>query len=219
MSKPGQLWSWVIAIVGLITQSFAMSAPQSGVSASDALVDVLVWRADLPIHLSAYSPAVKAALEKHLQRSGAYRSRRAIPANSGEEKMAHDARVMYERQLVAVTDDPRAPAVAAAYVDRLRPCYEWEGVHDCPEREAIFADNYQAAHPRGPFREYLPLLAAHRWLCAAEAYEYEKQPDEAARCRRAYEQAILAGRRSRALLVQLALERLEARGRCFSEKR
>jgi hypothetical protein len=56
---------------------------------------------------------------------------------------------MDERRLVAVSDGSAAPGLAVAYVDRLRPCYEWEGYHDCPEAEAVFAEEYQATHPRG----------------------------------------------------------------------
>lgn len=128
--------------------------------------------------------------------------------------MVQFAQVNYERRLVAVTNDPRAPALAAEYVDSLRPCYEWEGFHDCPEREAEFADEYQAAHPNGPFSTYLPLLAAHRWLCAAERYEYEKNPTEAARSRRNYQERVSAAQKSRALLIRTAAERLAGRERC-----
>jgi hypothetical protein len=37
----------------------------------------------------------------------------------------------------------------------------------------VFAERYLADHPTSPFADYLPLLAAHRWQCAADAYEYE----------------------------------------------
>ncbi len=213
-----QLLSGVIATVGFAVWSFVSSAQTSGASPRDALVDVLVWGADLKIDPDAYSPEVKAELERHLQRSQRYRSERRRPTNSSELEMVYAAQVRYERRLVAVSDDPRAQALAVAYVDSLRPCYEWEGYHDCPEREAMFATEYQTAHPGGPFSEFLPLLAAHRWLCTAEAYEYEKQPEDAARSRRAYEQAISTARQSRALLVRMAAEGLTARGRCFSQR-
>jgi len=131
--------------------------------------------------------------------------------------MVYTAWVGYERKLAAVSGDPKAPALAAAYVDRLRPCYEWEGFHDCPEREAIFAADYQTANPGGPFSDYLPLLAAHLWLCAAEAYEYEKQPEGAARSRRAYETMVSTARQSKTLLIRLAAERLAERSSCFSQ--
>lgn len=213
----------VVALVGFVASSFVAVAQPSAVRASDSLVDVLVWGADLQIDPSAYSPAVKKALERHLSRSKAYRSKRArpvrsLPLNSGLESMVYDSEVRYERKLVAVSDDPQAPALAAAYVDSLRPCYEWEGYHNCPESEATFATEYQAAHPGGPFSAYLPLLAAHRWLCAAEGYEYEKQPEGAARSRREYERAISTAQRSPDLLVRSAAERLKMRGRCNSER-
>src|ERR1035437_799095 len=112
---------------------------------------------------------------------------------------------------------PKAPALPPADVDRLRPCYEWEGFHDCPEREAIFAADYQTANPGGPFSDYLRLLAAHRWLCAAEAYEYEKQPEGAAWSRRAYETMVSTARQSKTLLIRLAAERLAERSSCFSQ--
>jgi hypothetical protein len=213
-----QLLSGVMVAVGLIMWSFVSSAQTSGVSPSDALVDVMVWGADLRIDANAYSPEVKAELEKHLKRSNAYRSKRARPTNSSELDMVYAADARYERRLVAVSDDPKAQALAVAYVDSLQPSYEWEGYHDGPEREAVFATEYQAAHPGGPFSKYLPLLAAHRWLCTAEAYEYEKRPADAARSQRAYEEAISTARLSSALLVRTAAERLSASGRCFSNR-
>jgi hypothetical protein len=118
--------------------------------------------------------------------------------------------------LVAVTDDAAAASLAAAYVDGLQLCYEWGAYHNCPEAEAVFADQYQTAHPRGLFSQYLPLLSAHRWLCAAEAYEYEKRPSDAARSRGAYEERVKTARSSSVLLIRTAADRLAARGRCFS---
>jgi hypothetical protein len=205
----------VIVAAGLTVWAVGLSAQAPGARARDALVDMLVWGADLPLDLSAYSPKVKAELERHLLRYKGYRSERRRPVKAGALEMVYTAWVRYERKLVAVSGDPRAPALAAAYVESLRPCYEWEGFHGCPEREATFAAEYQTAHPGRPFSECLPLLAAHRWLCAAEAYEYEKRPEDAARSRRAYEQTIPIARQSKALLVRLAAEGLAERGRCF----
>ncbi len=201
-----------------MASSFVMFSQPSGVGAGDALVDVLVWGADLKIDPGLYSPPVRAELEKLLQRSKAYRSTRAKPTPSDGRAMLYTVQVRYERKLAAVSGDPQAPALAAAYVDSLRPYYEWDGDHDGPEREAAFADEYQATHPGGPFREYLPLLAAHRWLCAAEGYEYEQKPDGVARSRRAYKQAIATARRSPDLLIRSAAEVLMVRGRCYSRR-
>jgi hypothetical protein len=186
-------------------------------TARDEIVGLLVLSADLPIDLKAYPPDASAELQRYLQRYKAYRSKRVRSMKSGLDAMVYTAWVGYERKLAAVSGDPKAPALAAAYVDRLRPCYEWEGFHDCPEREAIFAADYQTASPGGPFSDYLPLLAAHRWLCAAEAYEYEKQPEGAARSRRAYETMVSTARQSKTLLIRLAAERLAERSSCFSQ--
>jgi hypothetical protein len=214
--KQKRLPAGVLATV-LLTSSLASSAQVPGENPKAALVDALVWGTDQTIDANAYTLEVKTEVQRMLRRSEAYRSKRQRPANSsGLSTLVYGAQVRYERRLVATTDAPEAETLALAYVDRLRPCYEWEGYHDCPEREATFAVEYQAAHPNGPFSEYLPLLAAHRWLCTAEAYEYEKRPEDAARSRRAYEQAMSTARQSTTLLVRTAGEELTVRGRCFS---
>jgi len=206
------------AIVTTAIASVVSSAQAPNASARDALVDVVVWGTYMKIDPSAYSPALKIEVERHLSRSEAYRSQRPQPENSPELGMVYSAQVRYERRLVAVSEDPRAQALAVGYVDSLRPCYEWEGFHDCPEREATFAEEYQATHPGGPFSEYLPLLAAHRWLCTAEGYEGEQRSADAARSRRAYEQAVLTASKSATLLIRSAAEGLMARGRCLSSR-
>jgi hypothetical protein len=199
----------------LVAASAVILSAQSPANPADALLDVLVWGTHVSIDPAAYSPPLRAEVELHLRRAMAYVSKRPVPPYR-EGDMVQTAQVNYERRLAAVSDDPRAPAFAAAYVDSLRPCYEWEGFHDCPEREAEFADEYQAAHPGGPFGTYLPLLAAHRWLCAAEGYDYEKDPTEAARSRRNYQQRVSTAQKSRVLLIRTAAERLAARGRCHA---
>ena len=201
----------ILLIVGSV-DAWAQSAAHQ----SDALLDLLLWGIDRGIDITAYTPEVDAELDKVLRRSRAYESRRREPVRS-ELEMSHAAQVRYERLLVAMADDSGAPALAVAYVNQLRPCYEWEGYHDCPEREASFAADYMKTNPDGPFTTYLPLLAAHRWLCTAEAYEYEKRPDAAVRSRRAYEEALSIARGSRAVLVRTGAEALQVRGRCRSQ--
>jgi hypothetical protein len=202
---------------GLLALSPFLVSAQTIPSPDDALLDVLVWGTHMRIDSQAYSGDLRAEVEAHLRRATEYRSTRPVPS-SGELKMVHAAQVGYERRLAAVSDDPAAPRLATAYVDSLRPCYEWEGFHDCPEREALFADEYQAAHPNGLFRAYLPLLAAHRWLCTAEAYEYEKRPEDASRSRRLYDERLAVARRSKVLLIRTAAERLSLRGRCIAPR-
>jgi hypothetical protein len=207
----------VLVAAGLAAVPPGLWSQAISATARDEIVGLLVLSADLPIDLKAYPPDASAELQRYLQRYKAYRSKRVRSMKSGLDAMVYTAWVGYERKLAAVSGDPKAPALAAAYVDRLRPCYEWEGFHDCPEREAIFAADYQTANPGGPFSDYLPLLAAHRWLCAAEAYEYEKQPEGAARSRRAYETMVSTARQSKTLLIRLAAERLAERSSCFSQ--
>jgi hypothetical protein len=180
----------------------------------DVLVGTLVFWPHQRIELAAYPAGVREALKKFLERYETYRSPRpALPANApGDEKMVWKAQVGYERRLAAVSAG--AAAVAFGYVQALHPCYEWEGLHDCPEREASFAREYRLEHPGGPLNDYLPLLEAHRWLCTAEAYEYEKSPKSAERSSKEFRQAIAVALRSRSPLMRTAAEALAARGSC-----
>ena len=211
----------IIAALLVATSPLVLSlslAAQTRATPGDQLLDVLLWGAHMPIDPAAYPSSLRAEVDRYLRRSNAYHSTRTAP-DSLEMIKLHDAQVSYEQRLVAVTagiDDAAAASQAAAYVDGFQLCYEWEGYHDCPEREALFADQYQAAHPRGPFSQYLPLLSAHRWLCVAEAYGYEKRPADAARSRATYEARVKIARASSVLLIRTAADRLAARGRCFS---
>jgi len=208
----------IIAALLVAVSPLVLSPPllaQQRATPGDRLLDVLVWGAHMPIDPAAYPTALKAELDRYLRRSNAYLSTRTAP-DSLEMIKLHDVQVSYERRLVAITVDAAAASLAAAYVDGFQLCSEWEGYHDCPEREALFADQYQAAHPRGPFSQYLPLLSAHRWLCVAEAYESEKRPADAARSRAAYEERVKIARASSVLLIRTAADRLASRARCFS---
>ena len=199
---------------GLSSLMLSVQAPKNP---SDALLDVLVFGTHVPIDPQAYTGELRTEVNRYLSRANAYRST-TPPPPIAEGEMVRAAWETYERKLVSISADPSASALAVAYVKDLRPCYEWEGSHDCPEREARFADEYQAAHPNGPFSGYLPLLAAHRWLCAAEGYEYETQPVDAERSRRLYRQRLVVAQASRLLLVRVAAERLGTRGTCLAPR-
>ena len=199
----------------LVSIAPAVLAQRNASGPEDAILNVVVWGTHRAINPAAYSGPLKTEVDAHLRRAASFRSKRAVPEPGGLLEMVHAARVSYERRLAAVTADPRAPRLAAEYVDALRPCYEWEGFHDCPQREAVFADNYQAAHQGGPFSEYLPLLAAHRWLCAAEAFDYEKRPGDGAAARGRYQARIAVATMSKDRLLRTAAEALAARERCF----
>ncbi len=215
--RAGRQW-WLIAVTGFLATPVLASAERQSALPHYLLLDVMVWGADLRMDATTYAPDVRAQIEQLRQRSEAYRSKRVKPTGSSELGMVYDAHVRYERRLVAASTSPGADALALAYVTELQPCYEWEGFSDCPEREATFAAKYLTSHPGGPFSQYLPLLEAHRWLCAAEAYESEKAPAEAIRTRHAYELALFTARQSSSVLVRTAAGELGARARCRVER-
>lgn len=204
-----------LAAVALLALS-AFPAQPADPKREDALLDLLVFGQIGPIDPQAYPTPIRAELHQYLRRSTAYRSPRTRPAKSTLYEMVYSARVRYERMLAAVSGHPQAPALAFEFVEHLKPCYEWEGLSDCPQREAVFAASYQSAHPDGPFSSYLPLLIAHRNLCAAEAGSFEQKSAEATRTRRNYEEALAVALTSNSPLVRAAAARLAARGACFA---
>ena len=184
--------------------------------AAAALLDLLVFYAKPEkVDVSKLPVDAGAGVEAYVARLKTFRSRLPEPkARSSEMKMVHAAHVGYERKLAALSDDPEVPALAAAYVQKLRPCYEWEGFHDCPEREARFADDYVIANRGAPLNPFLTLLSAHRWLCAAEGYDYEKSPERAATVRKNYDARLAEAIRSTDPMIQSAAIALAQRARC-----
>jgi hypothetical protein len=186
--------------------------PQRGSS----LLDLLVWGAHMNVDLSGHPEDVRADAEAVIARSNAYQSRRPQPTElNGLLRMVHRARVAYERRLVAMTRTHGADATAFAYVTDLAPCYEWEGYSDCPAREASFASDYQRTHPNGPFWDFLPLLEAHRWLCAAEGFDHEENMSGATTARARYRASLKVAVASSDRLVRIGADELEARGTCI----
>jgi len=172
----------------------------------------------VPVNPADYATELRTEIERYLRRAAAYATKRVPPPPINEMGMVYQAQVRYETLLAGHSDAADRAALAQAYVTKLRPCYEWEGFHDCPERDAQFADSYLAANPKSPFADFLPLLAAHRWLCASEGYEYEKQPAGVKRTRELYEKRLSVARQSRGLLLRTAADRLASRGQCLPVK-
>ncbi len=81
-----QLLSGLIVAAGVTALAVGLWAQTPSDSARDALVDMLVWGADLPIDPNAYTPDVAAELERHLERYKAYRSERRRPVSSGASR-------------------------------------------------------------------------------------------------------------------------------------
>lgn len=207
----------LIVALWLAAPEVAALSQASGADQSRGVLDVLVFYADPPRDLESYPSQVRQELERFVRRYRAYRPR-PRPAQLGSEmRMVYAAREGHEAKLFAAASDDGVGKLAQVYVEDLRPCYEWEGFHDCPQREAEFAERYLASHPENPFGEILWLFVAHRWLCAAEGYQQEQRPIDAARARRAYESGLTTAiARSRSALMQTALAELRASGRCYA---
>jgi hypothetical protein len=180
-------------------------------------LDGLVWGPDENV-IAGYPPDVSTRFAEYRRRFMSYAPTRPEPRERGTAAQARAAQVQYERRLFAISRDA-GRAAASAYVDALKPCYEWEGFHDCPEHEARFSVNYREANPQAPFVEYLALLASHRWLCAAEAYEFEQHPAEAARTRREFERTLGLARTANDTLIRAAAAELAAQPTCFTQAR
>ena len=200
------------AILAAAVSLYAQTAPR----ADDALVDVVLFGVHMPIVPGSYDPPLRAEVERFVERASSHLTSRP-PAQDGLERMVRTAQEGWERRLVgaASSGDPSDVArEAETYVTELRPCYEWEGMSDCPLREATFADSYAARHPDTRFQPYLTLLAAHRWLCAGEFQEFEGDAAAAAVSMKLFEQRLAVARQVPDLLVAAVAERLAQRRSC-----
>jgi hypothetical protein len=200
----------------LVLLAVSMEAQRSR-GGEEVLLDVLVWGMHMgPVRPDAFTGALKEEVDAYLRRATSYQSTRPVPPAGGLLDMVYDANVRYERRLAAVSDAPEGSRLAVEYVDSLRPCYEWEGSRECPEREALFADQYQSAHASGPFSQYLPLLSAHRWLCVAEAIDAGEHRQESEVPRQLSRDRLASALQSRMALVRSAAQQLSLRGRCYA---
>jgi hypothetical protein len=208
------MWPIVTLVALSVAAAGNLGVGQAG-RANRAVLDAIVFDADPPADVAQFPPDVREDLERYLQRLRAYRPRRRPPQPGSEMTMVYAAREGYERKLVAASTTPSVEQLAQEYADALRPCYEWEGSHDCPEREAIFAERYLADHPDTPFAGLLRLLAAHRWLCTAEAFEYQRQPGSAAHAGHEYQRALAIAVNVESPLMRVAANELQSSGRCY----
>lgn len=207
------VWRLLILVTLYVGLAGSPGLGQAGPSTRGVL-DAIVFYADPPSDVAQFPRDVLEELQRYRQRLRAYRPR-PRPAKLGSEMtMVYAAREGYERKLVAASARSGVEKLAQEYVDALRPCYEWESLHDCPEREAIFAERYLSDHSDTPFAGFLRVLAAHRWLCTAEAYEYARQPGSAAHARHEYQRTLAIAVNTESPLMRIAAEELKASGRC-----
>jgi hypothetical protein len=208
----------LVALAGLLLLVLVdVAANAQGGSSPNAILDLVVWGNYQSVDPAAYDEPLRGEISAFIQRAAAYRSS-LPPADNGEMKMVRHAQAEYERRLFASTLDSRAAELAAAYVDELGPCYEWEGMSECPEREARFADEYINSHVDSPLVGYLPLLAAHRWLCAAEFFRFEQSPENAAYAKRRYEIRLPQALTAKNLVIRTAAYQLAARRTCYAAR-
>jgi hypothetical protein len=207
------MWPILTLLTLYVATAGNLGLEQSG-RANRSVLDAIVFYADPPPDVAQFPRDLREDLQRYFQRLGAYRPRPRPPQLGPEMTMVYAAREGYERKLVAASTRSGVEQRAQEYVDTLRPCYEWEGFHDCPEREAVFAERYLVDHPDTPFAGLLRVLAAHRWLCAAEAYEYERQPGSAEHVRHEYQRALGIAVNVESPLMRVAAGELKSSGRC-----
>jgi len=205
----------MITLLALCVATAANLGLEQAGAANRKVLDAIVFYADPPLEVAEFAPDFREDLKRYSQRLRAYRPRPRPPQLSSEMTMVYAAREGYEGKLVAASTASGVEQRAQEYVDTLKPCYEWEGFHDCPEREAIFAERYLADHPDAPFADLLRLLAAHRWLCVAEAYAYQQQPGSAEHARHEYQRALARAVQVELPLMRVAAEELKSSGRCY----
>ena len=205
----------IVTILALCVAAAGSLGLGQASGANREVLDAIVFYADPPSDVAQFPPDVREDLHRYLQRLRAYRPRPRPPQLGSEMTMVFAAREGYEGKLVAASPTSGVEQLAQEYVDTLRLCYEWEGFHDCPEREAIFAERYLADHPDAPFAGLLRILAAHRWLCTAEAYEYQRQPGSAEHARHEYQRALAIAIKVESPLMRVAADELKASGRCY----
>jgi hypothetical protein len=180
----------------------------------DALLDALVFGIPGRMNVSVYPGALREEFTNFLLRADSYRSTRP-PLGGFDLQMVDRAWVRFETIFFAAARADVTTGQVVTLIEALKPCYETEGFHECPVKDAMFADSVLVASPTGPFADYLPLYAAHRWLCAAEAYENEQKPADVARSMRLYRERLEVAAASRVLLFRTAAERLRERGICY----
>jgi len=209
----------MVAAALVISSSAVAAQPRK--SAEDLLLDALVYGATAEeirdIEAQRYPQDLRPRIENYKVRFAQFQSRLPRPrTRSAELEMVWLARVNYERKLFSIARGAGAAEEAASFVMALEPCYEWEGDHGCPEKEAVFARTYLREHPGSALRDYLPLLEAHRWQCVSDAYLYEKKPADAAQTRPEYLEAVERATRVADPLVRFAAHRLSARASCLA---
>jgi hypothetical protein len=127
-------------------------------------------------------------LEEYVSRRKSFRSKliepkdMTFPADEGfREKQ------WLEGAIVSLVDAPGIEETAADYASKAKLYYEWEGLSEGPLTEAQFAETYLSANPATPIKPYLLLFLLHRYRCAYECLDFEKNLAERAKAAQKYQ--------------------------------
>ena len=154
---------------------------------------------------------LKRKLEEYKNRSLGFHSqlsdRRALP--SDKAPICDPGRVV-EKGIVSLINGKGIETAAADYARTAKLYYEWEGFADSPLDEARYAEEYLERNPATMIKPYLILFLAHRYRCAYECLEFEKNFDEQKAVSEKYLRYLREAKEYPDRLVGLIAEDLEA---------
>jgi len=160
--------------------------------------------ADLPKDL-------KRRLEEYKNRSLGFHSQigayRALP--SDKAPICDPGRVV-EKGIVSLINSTGIEKEAAEYARSAKLYYEWEGVADSPLDEARYAEERLERNPATMIKPYLTLFLAHRYRCAYECLELEKNFDGQKAVSEKYQHYLREAKEYPDRLVGLIAEDLDA---------
>jgi hypothetical protein len=209
-----QLVACVLVLSAVVVFPVTTLAQTLTAGQRDAVVDLVLGGAHDDIDPSMYPPPLGSEIKQYLARSRAYRSTRRSASNrDGVAKMAHGTNINLERRLAAALRTRARRNSRWNTWTRYDPATNGKAFRIALKERRCSRIN-TSAHPDGPFREVLPLLAAHLWLCTAEFAH--RDVDYARRAKDADEDDIAVAVKSSSLIIRTAAEGLQARGRCYS---
>jgi len=154
---------------------------------------------------------LKRRLEEYKNRSLGFHSQsgayRALP--SDKAPICDPGRVV-EKGIVSLINGKGIEKAAAEYARSAKLYYEWEGFADSPLDEARYAEEYLERNPATMIKPYLILFLAHRYRCAYECLEFEKNFDEQKAVSEKYLRYLREAKEYPDRLVGLIAEDLEA---------
>lgn len=136
------------------------------------------------LKLECFPDQLRSDVEQFIQRYTTFETRLNVPKetqqNSPDYNWISDVyfqqQVKRERSIVALISQLGIKREAAAFVLLNPGCYEWEGMAECPQREAIFAETYLHTFPDTRLKPYLLLFLMHRYRAITECRDVIDAP-------------------------------------------